>query len=337
MLTALKRETTKLPSKEEVEFADHIIWLNDFFMVFQLKERVGTSSSTQEDETKWFTKKVLGKATKQIRDSIHYLDNQENISIRNQRGHEFILDPSSITTIIKIVLYLPGEALPQKEFSIKYHDSKSIGFIHVLSLQDYLGICQTLITPVEIKKYFLFRKDVFQKWPKEINVWEASLVGQFLYGEFDECPNNDYLPYYKSFLNSKDEFDISHFLDEIANHIDFGKSNIKETEYYRLLEEFAKLNRSEWALIKERINLCLDASKANEYRDPYRITLPSSQCNFIFIPITEKFYKERLSVLQSLALISKYEQKTNKCIGLTFAYNNNQFQIDFIYGNFPRV
>jgi hypothetical protein len=93
----------RLSSNEEVEFADHVIWIDDLLFIFQVKERENDVFSTEENENKWFTKKVLGKATKQIRDSVQYLFQQKNISIQNQRGYKFELTTDSIATIIDII------------------------------------------------------------------------------------------------------------------------------------------------------------------------------------------------------------------------------------------
>ena len=72
--------------KEEVELADGIVRIGSLAYVLQLKERKEPSGD-QDAEKQWFKNKVLGKATKQIRDSVKYLSEHEAIQLRNERGH----------------------------------------------------------------------------------------------------------------------------------------------------------------------------------------------------------------------------------------------------------
>jgi hypothetical protein len=81
--------------------------------------------------------------------------------------------------------------------------------------------------------------------------------------------------------------------------------------------------------------LCLDASRLNKFCRPYRITPATTKCGFIFIPIVNELLKDRIRALQNLTFASKYEQKLQKSIGVSFAYENDQFLIDWLYADFP--
>src|SRR5437660_1216139 len=64
-------QTTFKPQPEkELELADNVIWLDKLLLIYQLKERESSRTSSAEAERKWYERKVLGKATKQIRDSL---------------------------------------------------------------------------------------------------------------------------------------------------------------------------------------------------------------------------------------------------------------------------
>ncbi len=321
-----------LNPQEEVEFADHVIWIDDLLVIFQLKER---ERDVTINDAKWFKKKVLGKATKQVRNSLNYLHKHSNIPIKNQWDDVFILNPQGLTTIIKIVVYL-SPTNPSKELSnIKYHKSSTAGFIHVLRIDDYLGICNTLITPAEIKKYFLFREKLFTDWSRETDVFEQAIVGQFLYGEFDVCPSNHYMQYYNAFLNKADDFSINGFLQQFREHIDHVTGGFERNDYYRILVEFSKLTRTELSDIKTRILLCLDAARDNEFKKPYRIIAPTTGCGFVFVPLTNDLVKYRMTGLQNITFAAKYDCQLAKCVGISFGYEDNQFLIDWAFADFP--
>src|SRR5215213_10346193 len=133
--------------ESELEFADHVIWLDDLLITFQLKERDLSGSHTRETEINWFGDKVLRNATKQIRDTLRYLNTYEEINIANERGHIFNVVSGKIGKRINVVSYAPHDLLPKEYRSKKFHLSSTAGFIHLIPAYDYIELCQTLITP----------------------------------------------------------------------------------------------------------------------------------------------------------------------------------------------
>ena len=89
------RNTFRPSPSMELELADSLIWLDRLAIVFQLKERGIRGPTTPDDEERWFDKKVVSLASRQIRDSIAYLHLHDNISLENHRGHRFQLQPRS--------------------------------------------------------------------------------------------------------------------------------------------------------------------------------------------------------------------------------------------------
>ncbi len=61
--TFSKNDFKDIDSKQELEFADNVVWLEDIFLIFQIKEK-GIDTS---DNNKWFQNKILNKAVKQIK------------------------------------------------------------------------------------------------------------------------------------------------------------------------------------------------------------------------------------------------------------------------------
>src|SRR5207237_9785674 len=87
----------------ELEFADHVVWLDELLMTFQLKERELSGTHTQATEIKWIEKNGLGLATRQIRDTLRYLNTNDEIDITNERGHVFNVVAGNTNNQIHVV------------------------------------------------------------------------------------------------------------------------------------------------------------------------------------------------------------------------------------------
>ena len=128
-----------------------------------------------------------------------------------------------------------------------------------------------------------------------------------------------------------EEFDFSHILRIFADRI------VKATnpyDYYQILKELAKLNRTELKEVKYRYNLCIKKCRdnANGFDLPYRVSFPETGCGFVFIVPPD--YTPRLgslNALQNLTLLHKYEQKLSKCIGTIFSHDGEFYDIDWCY------
>ena len=78
-------------------------------------------------------------------------------------------------------------------------------------------------------------------------------------------------------------------------------------------------------------------SRADEFTRPYRITIPRTDCGFVFIPLTKELFQHRETALQNMTLAHKYEHHLSKCIGV--AIGNHQaggrFHAEWCYMNVP--
>jgi hypothetical protein len=99
--------------QQEVELANNVLWLGNLLVVFQLKERSPGANTGEDAEKKWFQMKIINQATHPVRDTFRYLEEQRSIALTNHRGHERKLEFNSINQFHKLVVYLPGTALPQ--------------------------------------------------------------------------------------------------------------------------------------------------------------------------------------------------------------------------------
>ena len=327
------RATFRPEPSRELELADAIIWIADLLFVYQLKERHASVSTTPEAEQKWFEKKVLKKASRQVRDTLAYLD-AGPITIENGRGHTLDLDIRSIATLHKLIVYLPHPALPEICRQIKYHRSNTAGFIHIIQAADYLGIVKTLLTPSEVEDYLAFREELIDKWEAETAVIpEPAMVGQYLIGKLTSEPSLGFIEHLNQLEHQTNEWDISGIISKFPDRVTTENA---PTDYYAIVRELALLNRNQLREFKKRFQLALDKAKADEFTLPYRMACPDRECGFVFITVTKDVLAYRRNGLINFTLAHKYDQRLPKCIGLSIADDTDRwFTAEWYYAEFP--
>lgn len=322
------------PSQTEVELADNVLLLGDLLLAFQLKEREPSKDSSEESERRWFEKKVLTKATRQIRDTLRYLDENESISLKNHRGHELKLEPRRLTQIHKLVVYLPDNMLPSDCLNKKYHESKSAGVIHIIPAHDYLGIVQTLLTPTEVADYLDFREELISTWGTRVDsIPEPALVGQFLEGNAAVEPSLAFLDNLRALDHGAEEWDMSGIISKFPDRVTTDNA---PTDYYPIVAELASLKRNELKEFKARFQLAVEKSRANEFARPYRIAIPRTDCGFVFIPLNIEFFEHRRTALLNMTLAHKYDQRLSKCIGVVIGkHQQGWFNAEWCFAQSP--
>lgn len=143
---------------QELELADNVVWLDDFLLISQIKERNDSVKSNIEN---WFKSKVLRKAVKQIKDTISYFEIYDKIAIPNENGHVLNVSEARKVKPNKLIIYAPKVPFPEKLRFQKFYKSKEIGNVHLFHIEDYLWICKYLITPFEIREFLDFRERLF--------------------------------------------------------------------------------------------------------------------------------------------------------------------------------
>ena len=301
----------------EVELADNILWLDRQLVVFQLKERAGVWNSSADDEVRWFDRKVVTAGTRQIRDTLNYLDDHAHVELENHCGHQFRLNRSGVDTVHKVICYLPHEELPAECRAKKYHRSRTAGVIHLFSANDYLGVVQTLLTPTELFEYLAFRGKLIEKWPDAVeSVAEEGLVGQYLKGDANSSPDIHFVEYVEALQHRADEWDMSGVIKKFP---DRGATANQPTDYYRIVTELAKLKRGELREFKMRFELSMENCRAGVFVRPYRMACPRTRCGFVFIPLEKETLTFGQQWLQNLTFGCKYDLGLPKCIGVSFA------------------
>lgn len=256
--TFSKNEFSPNP-RQELQLADNLIWMGDFLAVFQAKERNLAYVVDESSERQWFQKKVIAKASRQIRDSLRYLGEYEEIEVKNEHGHKFDIAQSEFTEVLKLIVYLPGLYLPEDCRSVKHYVSETVGFIHVINARDYLEICRTLRLPADILSYLSYRQRVLESYGQETGkLPEPLFMGQFLSTITDVPPTKDSYSYLEAFLQDVESFDLTGLIGSLHHHIERSENPY---DYYQIIQEFAKLPRSMWREIKTRFMLCLEKTK----------------------------------------------------------------------------
>ncbi len=318
--------------KNELEFSDNVVWIDDLMITFQMKERNISGDTNADKEEKWFNDKVIGTATKQIRNTLGYLKDYDEIHLTNGRNHVFNVATANLKSVDSIVLYAPHDNLPNKCRYKKYHRSKSAGFIHLFSIEDYIGICETLVTLLEIHHYLSYREELINRWDEEsANIPEAALVGHFLYGDLNKKPSDESIKYLTALKSDRLEWDYTNVARIFADRMTVADDS---KDYYKIITELARFKRSDLKMFKQRYDLSIEKALANESVKPYRFVIPR-RCGFLFIPIT-KDIKHRTRYLSNLTLANKYDQKIDKCIGLSITPDRDgYFYVEWCYIEFP--
>lgn len=305
--------------------------LGDVLFVFQIKERSPVYAGDGEAECRWFKSKVLHEATKQVRDTLRYLQSYSEIRVPNERGHIFNLAAGAFADILKIVVYMPSANLPDDCRCVRHHMSSSAGFIHLVDARDYLEILRTLRVPEEVVRYFKYREAVLTRFADASgDLPESAITGHFVGGDPNVPPTLGSAMHLYHLVDDAADWDIAPFLRDLHDHL--SVPDISD-DYYDILIEFAKLPRSGWRLVKERIVRCIDKAAKDEFAKPYRIVDPTTGCGFVFIPVTSEFVKNpdwpsiRRRGVQQLTAAHKYDQRMSKCIGVIVSKEGEYFDI----------
>lgn len=309
--TFSKTDFKALDSNQELEFADNVVWLDDLFFIFQIKEREKNSY----DDEKWFKNKILKIAVRQIKSTLKYIQDYPEINIENEKGHKLdITIARESKNTKKIIIYSPNENFSEELRKIKFYESSEVGLIHLFHSEDYYWICRYLITPAEVEEYLNFRERLF-----EFNREAGNLLPeQYFLGHFLETLETDhfnamYISNLTKYKQNTEDFDISLLIENFNKNITLTNS---QTEYYPVVREISKLNRSELAEFKKRLSISVEKLENEQLTTPYRIYVPRTDCGFVFIPLHSSKSEYWETALYNYTMAHKYDSKARKCIGV---------------------
>jgi hypothetical protein len=320
--TFSKNDFKALDTNQKLEFADNVVWLDELLFIYQVKEREPNSKNS---DIKWFENKILKKAVKQIKSTLTYISAYPEIFIENEKGHKLdITKAKECTDPKKIIVYLPPDNFPESKRHLKFYESADVGLIHLFHSEDYYWVCKYLITPAEIEEYLNFRKDLFLFDKKKSN----ALAEQYFLAHFLETLDADHFePAYLENLENLEpdieQFDVSHIINNFSKNITLINH---QTEYYPIIQEVAKLNRSELSEFKKRMSLSIENSESEEIIIPYRIYFPATDCGFVFIPLHSKNTQHWKTALYNFTMLHKYDVKATKCIGVVIVRDQKDLE-----------
>jgi len=326
------------PSGTELELADAVVLLANAVLIAQIKERSQADAGDADAERKWFKKKVIKEATGQIRDTLGYLESIDPILVSNERGRTFNLATSKRADVLKLVIYQGARSLPADCRAMLCHVSQTAGFIHVIEASDYLEICRTLRVPEEVVRYLKHREDMLARFPSECaGLPEPALVGNFVGDPLGTVPSIESARHLFSLIDDEEDWNLAPFLRGLHDHVSAAGP---ADAYYDILIEFAKLPRSAWRVIKERIRLCVEKVQADEFARPYRLAYPDTGCGFVFVPVTRDvsgqadWHEVRRTAVTNFTLAHKYDQKLDKAVGILVAQDGEHFDIQWCLASF---
>jgi len=328
---SFSRTRLRLVGGFEDELADHVVRLGPFLFLYQCKERGPSGTITIE---KWIRREVMYKAIKQLKKTINFLHNQQPLLIPNERGLFIDLSANQDDVQFRVVLFQSGSERTPLPYP-QYHISRTIGFVHVFDIFDYWSICEYLITPVELAEYFEWREYLLKSTKGIPCVSEQAMLGQYLLEEYQSQPSEKYRDALTAFFHNVSAFDLTGLFSKFGDHIEYSKGGDLESSYYRILELFAQMNRSELQSLKSRIRLALDAVLEDRFEKPWRFVSSRLNCGVLINPVVKKLYKKRLSFLKNYCRAAKYEQRTKHQIGISIALFDTDFLIEWSLTSFP--
>ncbi len=324
----------RIPGRGEVELADHLVLLDDIGLVFQLKERDQGAPATPEALADWFRAKVRRKAVQQIADTKRMLVEHAGTAIPNDRGETVLLPATPPSHLACVVIY----AAPQHPdfHPPRFHVSKTAGFVHLIHADDYLGVCQALVTPTEVLDYLTFREQAVRSLDlAPAVVPEAALVGQFMGGDLSAIPNARFAGVLRALLDDREDWDLSFLTEQLGNKITFVEGSQAGNSHHRILAELAKLSRSELREMKARLRLTLEAVEHDEIRLPYRFTSPRTGCGFLLFPVTKALHGTFRVALSNYSIASKHEQQLSKHISAAVMKQGSAIDIVWAFQSGP--
>lgn len=329
-------ETNTIPQEAgAAELADSFILLDELVFVFQLKERNLKGETTTETEKNWFDKKVIIAASKQIRDSLRYIDTMSSIKLKNLHGFEVEFSKNTIATLHKLIVYKPNDMLPRECYEKKFYISKSAGFIHVFPIVEYERVLDILQTPGEIALYFEFRETIIQQWWNSIDfttIPEKALLGQWMQANVSHLsPNIEFSKiidqHHEKLEQLYDTWDMRGIMSKVWDRTDGNPDSLK------MLQEVAKLTRQELVILKERWGKAQEDAFEIIDSNPYYLINGRTACGFVFVPIVLDAGISIEILLTNYRDLFKYHFKLTKCVVFGFiagqdGWYDNPFLVD---------
>lgn len=313
------------------ELADNIVWLDDLLFVYQVKGREPNAIVDAESEERWFEKKVIGVAKKQMKDTISFFETYDTLPVTNERGQLIDVSAARNSNLIKIVIYEPNSDLLESKRRMMFIESSVAGLIHLFHIEDYHLICDYLLTPAELGEYLEFRMDLYAIHGEGLK----SLSESYLLGHFFTTPDTAHLnPAYEYNLKKLEPGSYSSDIKALINNFKEKLvmfSGSLETDYHYIIREIAKLKRQEFKAFMDRFKLAFRHARENIIILPSRFALPRTGCGFVFCSITKEKSANWENALINFTAGFKYKHRLPKCIGVIIFTDGPYYEVRWTY------
>jgi hypothetical protein len=218
----------------------------------------------------------------------------------------------------------------------KFHISRSAGFIHIIEVNDYAGICLTLCTPAEIIEYLNFREKYLTTILDASKEKEKSILGRFLISR--DCPDlrldskvEDYSYVVDRLIQNKEEWDIKNIIETIPLASYEHTISEHNLDYYSIILELSWLYRTELKFLKDRFLRCVDSANAGNFDLPYRMVGALRQCGIVIMSLQPDLMEKRRLALGNFTLAHKYELKLPRAIGIVIVNKSEGLIVDYLF------
>lgn len=313
------------------ELADNIVWLDDLLLVYQVKGREAQHVTDTQSEEKWFDRTIAGKAKKQIKDTINFLQTWQKLPVTNERGQMADIAQAAGQKLIKLVIFDPGSKLLEDKKNIKFLESSTAGLIHLFHIQDYEMVCECLVTPSELAEYLQFREEIYLRHKDQAIIGkEEYLLGHFFTTQDTKAINQDFLNNFGKIDNDSGHFEVGSILNNFFNKVVLYE-NGRETDYHFILKEIAKLNRNELMAFNSRYRETIQNVQTDKFALPLRFAVPRTGCGFVFVTMQQRNKGHWYNALLNFVDTYRYKHRLDKCIGVVMAKDGQWFDINWAF------
>ena len=186
--------------------------------------------------------------------------------------------------------------------------------MHFIHVDDYVNLCVTLHTPMEISDYLSYRADAAMNNRRANELPEK--------GDGRQVPHR----HRNRWIGARRRIIVDHLVDDrgrvqywkfIAHYLDRVVSGNEGTQYHAILTELAKLTRNMLKLFRKRLFWAMDECMSTEPPIPSRFFCPGTDCSFIFIPLAEsRLATKSLKAAFNFTTLGQYAFRSTLAIGL---------------------
>lgn len=314
-------QTFKVVGAGELELADVFLWLESDGIIIQVKERDETIQTDQAAFDKWFSNKVLGKASDQIADTLSFFNDHPTITVKNARGLEFQLSELNAARMHKLIVFGTLADGVDQHHQPKFRISQRSGFIHLIQAVDFANLLKWTVTPGEMLEYLGFREQVVQQWDVANQRTERWLFGCFVHwcesGQDPECLDEAKgVAKVDSLVDDTSQVELHRFFEELGS---WAVATPDPKSFSRILLELALLPRSRARLFKERLVRCLQRSDVPFPKTLYRILNPERDCLIVLSVPPARNLVEVQAISAGILMMAKYAARTFRAVGIFFS------------------